>query len=116
MVELDQSAIDSALILEDKLKERVARIVEKVVVNIVGKEIHAALEREKQAMLMEVAITVGKIMKNTAEEHRRPLWESTPEEFKLSSEDLNSHMIAGYRGNSPVKSEELSDHNLELPK
>lgn len=93
MEELNQEALDSALILENKLKERVERIVHVVVVNMIGKEIHAALEREKQAMMMEIAITVGKIMKNTAEEHRRPLWESTPEEFGLDNEALNTHNL-----------------------
>ena len=78
MEELDQAAIDSALILEDKLKERVARIVEKVVVNVVGKEIHAAIDREKQAMMTEITLSIGKALQSIEKDGRVPLWESNP--------------------------------------
>ena len=77
MVE-DNQAIDAALILEDRLKERVQRIVERVVVNIVGREIHAAIDREKQAMITEITLSIGKALQSMEKDGRTPLWESNP--------------------------------------
>lgn len=78
MEKLDNQAIDAALILEDKLKERVLKVVERVVVNIVGKEIHAAIDREKQAMMTEITLSIGKALQSIEKDGRVPLWESNP--------------------------------------
>ena len=78
MEELDNQAIDSALILEDRLKERVSKIVERIVINIVGREIHAAIEREKTAMMTEITLSVGKALQSIEKDGRVPLWESNP--------------------------------------
>jgi len=93
VTQFDDMAVDSALILENRLKERVEKLVEKTVINIVGREIHAAIEREKQALMMEIAVTIGKTMMYSDNEKRRPLWESTPEEFGFDSKSLNTHNL-----------------------
>jgi len=84
---------DTALILENELQRRTKEVVERVVVNIVGKIIHEELNKYKTEMMMEVALSVGKMFKVMEQEGRKPLWEATPEEFGLTKEDLNSHMI-----------------------
>jgi hypothetical protein len=84
---------DTALILENELKRRVNEVVERVVINIVGKVIQDELNKYKTEMMMEVALAVGKSMQVIEREGRKPLWESTPEEFGLTREDLNTHNI-----------------------
>lgn len=116
-MELDNQAVDAALILEDKLKERVSRIVEKVVINIVGREIHAAIEREKETMMMEIAITLGKTLLSTDNQGRKPLWDSKPEDFGFEPDALKSHMLGqniDKPSASPVQSEGEPAHQLEL--
>jgi hypothetical protein len=97
----DQQNIDSMLLLEGKLQERVNNLigknVERTVINIIGKQIQEAIKREKEEMLLEIAIKVGQMLKNVDKDERKPLWESTPEEFKLTSAELNTHMITGIR-------------------
>ena len=89
MSQMPNDAIDTALILEGELKRRVSEVVEKVVVNMVGKIIHQELNKYKAEMLMEVSINVGKMLQMIENEGRKPLWESTPEEFGLTREELN---------------------------
>ena len=120
MEELNNEAIDSALILENRLKERVTQIVERVVINIVGKEIHAALEREKTAMMTEMTLAIGKSLQFIEKEGRKPLWESTAEEFGFEPKMLDAGGMLGVKQvdlptASPVKSEGYPDHNVELP-
>jgi len=95
--ELTNEAIDSAIILEGRIRERVEKEVERTInryINsLVKSEVHKAFEEYKQEMLMEISITVGKIMRHTEEENRKPLWESTPEELGLMHKDLNTHML-----------------------
>jgi hypothetical protein len=95
----DQQNIDSMLILEGKLQERVNKLigktVERTIVNIIGKQIQEAVQREKAEMMLEIAIKIGQMLKAVEKDERRPLWESTPEEFKLTDADLNTHMISG---------------------
>jgi hypothetical protein len=84
---------DTALILEGELQRRVKEVVERVVVNIVGKIIHEEFNKYKAEMLMEISIAVGKMLQTIENEGRKPLWEATPEEFGLTREDLNTHNI-----------------------
>jgi hypothetical protein len=85
--------VDTAIILEGEIKRRVEQVVAKVVVNMVGKIIHEELNKYKAEMLMEVSINVGKMLRVVENEGRKPLWESTPEEFGITREELNrSHM------------------------
>jgi hypothetical protein len=91
--QMPNEEIDTAIILEGEIKRRVAQVVEKVVVNMVGKIIHEELNKYKAEMLMEVSINVGKMLRVVENEGRKPLWESTPEEFGITREELNrSHM------------------------
>lgn len=77
-MELDNQALNAALILEEKLEERVKVIVQSVVVNIIGKEIHAAIEREKTAMMTEITLSIGKALQSIEKDGRVPLWEINP--------------------------------------
>ena len=95
--ELTNEAIDSAIILENRVNERVekevTRIINRELSKLMAHEVDKAFMAYKDSMLMEISITVGKIMRHTEEENRKPLWESTPEELGLMHKDLNSHMI-----------------------
>jgi hypothetical protein len=84
---------DTALILEGELRRRVHEIAERVVVNMVGKIIQDELRRHKEAMMMEVSINVGKMLRVVDGEHRKPLWESKPEDFGFDHKELNTHML-----------------------
>jgi len=91
--QMPNDEVDTAIILEGEIKRRVAEVVEKVVVNTVGKIIHEELNKYKSEMLMEVCLAVGKTMQVIENEGRKPLWEAKPEEFGLTHEELNrSHM------------------------
>ena len=91
--QMPNDEIDTAIILEGEIKRRVEQVVEKIVVNMVGKIIHEELNKYKAEMLMEVSINVGKMLRVVENEGRKPLWESTPEEFGLTRDELNrSHM------------------------
>ena len=89
--------LDTALILENELKRRVSEVVDKIVerkvINMVGKIIQDELNKYKAETLMEVSINVGKMLKMVENERRKPLWESTPEEFGLTHEELNRSSI-----------------------
>ena len=96
--ELTQEAVDAAVILEGRVNERVEkevnRILDRQMSKIVKSEVNNAFAEYKQAMMMEISITVGKIMRHTEEENRKPLWESTPEELGLERDSLNRHMLS----------------------
>ena len=51
-------------------------IVERVVVNMVGKIIHEELNKYKSEMMLEVAISVGRMLRSIDQEGRKPLWEN----------------------------------------
>ena len=93
--ELTNEAIDAAIILENKVNERVEKEVNKIVnrqlSKLVRSEINNAFAEYKQSMMMEISVTVGKIMRNTEEENRKPLWESTPEELGLEPKHFEPH-------------------------
>ena len=93
MTQMTNQEIDTALILEGELKRRVAEVVDRVVVNIVGKVIQEELNKYKAEMMMEVSIAVGKSLQVIENEGRKPLWEATPEEFGLTRESLNTQHI-----------------------
>jgi hypothetical protein len=93
MNEMTNQETDTALILENELKRRVKEVAVRIVHDIVREEIRAEFAKQKEAMLMEVSITVGKHLRLIENEGRKPLWEATPEEFGLTLEDLNTHNI-----------------------
>ena len=67
---------DTALILEGELTRRVKEIVERVVVNMVGKIINEELNKYKSEIMLEVAISVGRMLRSIDQEGRKPLWEN----------------------------------------
>ena len=97
MTQMPNDEVDTALILEGELKRRVSEVVDKIVerkvINIIGKIIQDELSKYKAETLMEVSINVGKMLKMVENEGRKPLWESTPEEFGLTNEELNRSHI-----------------------
>ena len=92
--ELTKEALDAAVIFENKVNERVEKEVEKALASRLRKavvaEVVKAISEEKQNMMMEISITVGKALRASELEGRKPLWESTPEELGLDRSDLNS--------------------------
>ena len=104
--ELTQEAVNSAILLEGRVNERVEkevnRILDRQISKLVAMEINKAFGAYKDAMMMEISVTIGKIMRNTEEENRKPLWASTPEELGLTHKELNSHMLG----------KELDDHAI----
>ena len=97
--QLPNDEVDTALILEVELKRRVNEIVhrtvEKIIVNMVGKIIQDELAKYKAETLMEVSINVGKMLQIVDNEKRKPLWESTPEEFGLTKAKLVEYLKIG---------------------
>lgn len=95
--ELTQEAVDAAIILEnrvnDRIEKEVHRVLDRQISKLIAMEVDKAFRAYKDAMLMEISVTVGKIMRHAEEENRKPLWESTPEELGLSRADLNKHML-----------------------
>lgn len=86
MNEMTNQEIDTALILENELKRRVREVVGQVAQEIVRKEMREMFIQQKDSMLMEVSITVGKHLRMIENEGRKPLWEFTPEEIGMTKE------------------------------
>jgi len=84
---------DTALILENELARRVREVMKNVVSDVVRNEMREQFAKHKESMLMEISITIGKHLRLIEAEERKPLWESTPEEFGFTYEDLNTHNI-----------------------
>ena len=84
---------DTALILENELTRRVREVTRAIIQDEIRKEVKRIFLEQKNSMLMEVSITVGKTLQVIENEGRKPLWESTPEEFGLTNESLNTHNI-----------------------
>lgn len=106
MNQMTNEETDTALILENELKRRVSEVVEKAVVNLVGKVIHQELNRYKSAMMMEIAIEVGKMLRVVESEGRKPLWEATPEEFGMTKEQLATHALGRKEGGAHTELDE----------
>ena len=89
--ELDQQAIDSAILLENRIRERVREEAGYAIRSTVETEVRRLFSEHKGAMLMEITTSINQMLKNFVAEERKPLWESTPEEFGLSKEDFKPH-------------------------
>lgn len=85
--------IDTALILEGELKRRVREVAHAVVGEEVKRQMGVIFAEQKAKMMMEISINIGKMLNLIEKEDRKPLWESTPEEFGLTHEDLNRSSI-----------------------
>jgi hypothetical protein len=86
---------DTALLLENELKRRVREVVRAELALTVGDLVKKEIEKNKQAMMTEITITIGKSLQLIEKEGRKPLWETDLTEFGLTKEQLNSHMIEG---------------------
>lgn len=95
MSEMTNQETDTALILENELKRRVKEVAVRIVQDIVREEMREQFAKQKEAMLMEISVTIGKHLRLIENEGRKPLWEATPEEFGLTRESIDSHHIIG---------------------
>jgi hypothetical protein len=95
MTKMTNQEVDTALILEGELKRRVTEVLGQVVHGIVRKAMESQFADQKANMLMEISLSVGKMLRVIEEEGRNPLWEATPAEFGLTREELNTHSIGG---------------------
>jgi len=91
--QMPNDEVDTALILEGELKRRVKEVARTVVRDEVRAQMEALFMEKKADMLMEVCIAVGKTLRVIENEGRTPLWESTPEDFGLTHEELNRSHI-----------------------
>jgi len=80
---------------DSRLNGFIKGLIERTVVNVIGKTIHEELDKYKQEMIMEICIAVGRTIQVADKQGRAPLWETDPTEFGLGEADLNSHMIEG---------------------
>lgn len=78
---------DTALILENELQRRVKQVLGSVVQEVVNQAMEKRFVKHKEAMLMEISMSVGKMLRVIEEEGRNPLWQSTPEEFAHLKKD-----------------------------
>ena len=76
MAQMTNQETDTALILEGELKRRVKEIVEPLVVDMVRRIIREELSKHKAEMMLEVAVSVGKMLRVVEQEGRKPLWEN----------------------------------------
>ena len=82
MNQMTNEETDTALILENELKRRVREVTG----NILNVEIEAAVQRrfakEKEMMLLEISLKIGKMLQDIEKEGRQPLWVTGPEAMK----------------------------------
>lgn len=88
---MENQEIDTALILENELKRRVAEVLGTIVHKAVREKLDAEFARQKASMMMEISIAVGKMLRVVEEEGRNPLWTVTPEEFGFMKENHAVH-------------------------
>lgn len=81
---------DTALILEDNLKRRVRAIVGDVVHEQVKKVLDSEFADRKNDMLMEISLSIGKMLHVIEKEGREPLWVTGPEAMKEFEGDKNA--------------------------
>jgi hypothetical protein len=93
MNEMTNQETDTALILENELQRRVKEVTRNIIQDEIRKEVKRIFLEQKDSMLMEVCISVGKTLKVVENEGRKPLWEANPKEFGLTREALNTHNI-----------------------
>ena len=97
MSEMTNMETDTALILENELRRRVSVVVRSELAVTVHDIVKKELDSYKNEMMTEIMLSIGKALRQIEKEERKPLWETTPEEFGLTHEDLNTHMIDNTR-------------------
>jgi hypothetical protein len=93
MTQMTNQETDTALILENELKRRVREVTREIIRDEIQREVKRIFLEQKDSMLMEVSISVGKTLQVVENEGRRPLWEANPEEFGLTNDSLNTHHL-----------------------
>ena len=76
MSHMTNEETDTALILEGELKRRVTEMLGTVVHKVVNKSIEAHFAQHKSAMMLEISVAVGKMLRSIEEDGRKPLWEN----------------------------------------
>ena len=76
MSQMTNEETDTALILENELKRRVTEVLAPIVHSVVNKSMEAHFNRHKSAMMMEISVSVGKMLRVIEEDGRKPLWEN----------------------------------------
>lgn len=93
MNQMTNEETDTALILENELKRRVSEVVRAELARTVHQMVKQELGKYKAEMMTEIMVGVGKTLRVIENEGRKPLWESKPEDFGLTENDLNTHML-----------------------
>jgi hypothetical protein len=91
--ELNQQAVDAAIILENRVNERIRAAIRHEVRDIVIETVNGLFREHKGAMIMEITTSINQMLRGFIEQERKPLWEFTPEELGLNRDDLNTHML-----------------------
>lgn len=76
MNQMTNQETDTALILEGELKRRVKEILEPLVADMARRIIREEINKYKSEMMLEVAISVGRMLRLVDQEDRKPLWEN----------------------------------------
>jgi hypothetical protein len=92
---MNNEQTDTALILENELKRRVREVVGSILDAQVKEIVQRELVKSKNNMLLEISMSVGRMLCDIEKEGRKPLWESTPAEFGLTEMQLNTHNLKG---------------------
>ena len=95
--------VNAAIILENRVNERIKAAIQGEVRQLVTSITHDVLRKEKGAMIMEVTTSINQMLKSFVDERRKPLWEATPEEFGLSASDFAPHKLQPDRTTGDVK-------------
>ena len=91
MSEMTNKETDTALILENELRRRVSVVVKSELAGTVHEIVKKELDSYKNEMMTEIMLSIGKALRQIEKEERKPLWESTPEEFGLTRKPQHSH-------------------------
>jgi len=93
MSQMTNQETDTALILENELRRRVKEVALDLVQVEIRKEVKQIFTDQKDSLMFEISVKIGQMLKLIQEEDRKPLWETKPEDFGLTKEDLNRQMI-----------------------
>ena len=84
--EFEDEAVEAAILLENRVKERIKEVALPLVMEIINKRVAHEVEKQfrekKQAMMNEIAITIGRLLVEIEKEDRKPLWETKPEDIQ----------------------------------
>ena len=82
MNQMTNEETDTALILEGELKRRVREVVGDMLLVQVEDAVQRRFAKEKEMMLLEISLKIGKMLQDIEKEGRQPLWVTGPEAIK----------------------------------